>query len=104
MHLRRTPPRKSASTPLNDLMNTAPLLELEVYVPKLREKDYLLQLQQQLNFLPKLRYKVDVAHEVVYFEADDVSGLTQRSIAGLFEGIGLHPRFVGDASEKLPLE
>ena len=59
---------------------------------------------QQLDLLPQLRYKIDAAHEIVYFEADNVSGLTQRSIAELFESIGLRPRFVGDPSEKLPLQ
>ena len=82
-------------------MNDLPALELEVYAPGLRDNDHILLLRQQLDLLPRLRYKIDAAHEVVYFEADEVGDLTQRAVADLFDAIGIAPRFVGDIDGKL---
>lgn len=80
-----------------------PAIEVEVYAPGLREQGRVLQLSHQMDLLPGLRYKIDTHHEMVYFEADQLDGLSQQGIAGIFESIGLHPRFVGDVSQVLPL-
>jgi hypothetical protein len=80
-----------------------PAVEIEVYAPGLREQDRILQLSHQMDLLPGLRYKVDTLHEMVYFEADQMDGVSQSSIVEIFESIGIHPRFVGDVSSTLPV-
>lgn len=71
------------------------MIELEVYACGLRREDYVLQLHNQMNLMPKVRYKVDVHHDLVYFEIDDPAEVTQTQLAQVFEAIGLEPRFVG---------
>lgn len=80
-----------------------PAVEVEVYAPGLREHDRVLHLSHQMDLMPNLRYKIDTHHEMVYFEADQLDGLSQEGIASVFESIGLSPRFVGDVSQVLPL-
>ncbi len=80
-----------------------PAIEVEVYAPGLRENDRVLQLSHQMDLLPGLRYKVDTLHEMVYFESDQLDGLSQEGIVGVFEAIGIQPRFVGDVSATLPV-
>jgi len=82
---------------------SVPAIELEVYAPGLREQDRLLQLSHQMDLLPGLRYKVDTLHEMVYFEADQLDGLSQEGIVEVFDAIGITPRFVGDVSATLPV-
>ena len=79
------------------------MIELEVYARGLRDNDCILQLQNQMNIIPKARYKVDANHDLVYFEIDEPHTLTQRQIAKVFESIGLEPRFVGQLPAGMPL-
>ncbi len=80
-----------------------PALEIEVYAPGLREGDRILLLGNQMDLLPKLRYKVDAAHEIVYFEMDDPGRWSQKQIVEIFEHIGIQPRFIGSISDILPV-
>ena len=47
------------------------MIELEVYAKGLRNTRYLTELRGQMDMLPKVRYKIDSRHELVYFEIDD---------------------------------
>lgn len=76
------------------------MIELEVYACGLRREDYVLQLHNQMNLFPMARYKVDVHHDLVYFEIDDPAEVTQTQLTQVFEAIGLEPRFVG----QIPVE
>lgn len=80
-----------------------PAIEVEVYAPGLRESDRVLQLSHQMDLLPGLRYKVDTHHDMVYFETDQLDGISQEGIVNVFEAIGITPRFVGDVSDTLPV-
>jgi len=79
------------------------MIELEVYACGLRDGDNLLQLQSQMDVMPRIRYKVDVRHDLVYFEVDNPADVTQRQIAKLFEAIGLEARFVGQIPPEIEL-
>jgi len=79
------------------------MIELEVYACGLRDGDNLLQLQSQMDVMPRIRYKVDVRHDLVYFEIDNPADVTQRQIAKLFEAIGLEARFVGQIPPEIEL-
>jgi len=79
------------------------MIELEVYARGLRENDLVLHLQSQMNVIPKVRYKVDANHDLVYFEIDEPNTITQRQIARVFDSIGLEPRFVGQLPAGIPL-
>jgi hypothetical protein len=48
-----------------------------------------------MNLIPKVRYKVDVHHDLVYFEIDDAADVGHAQLTALFDAIGLEPRFVG---------
>jgi hypothetical protein len=76
-----------------------PMIELEIYAHGLRKADNALQLKSQMDLLPHVRYKVDVNHDIVYFEFDDVTKVTQTELTAVFTDIGLHPRFVGQMPE-----
>ncbi len=76
------------------------MIELEVYARGLRHGDNVLRLQSQMDVIPHVRYKIDLNHDLVYFELDNAEHITQRKLARLFEDIGLEPRFVG----QVPLE
>jgi hypothetical protein len=79
------------------------MIELEVYACGLRHDDYLLQLRSQMDVIPRVRYKIDANHDLVYFEIEDPKDVTQRQITRLFEDIGLQPRFVGQVPPELAL-
>lgn len=79
------------------------MIELEVYACGLRHDDHLLQLRSQMDVIPRVRYKIDANHDLVYFEIDDPKDITQRQITRLFEDIGLQPRFVGQVPSELAL-
>lgn len=81
----------------------AHMIELEVYACGLRDGDNVLQLQSQMDMMPRIRYKVDVRHDLVYFEIDNPAEVTQRSITKMFEAIGLEARFVGQIPPEIEL-
>lgn len=80
------------------------MIELEVYAPGLRAEPLLLQLRGQMDLLPHVRYKIDVNHDLVYFEIDDPAKVSLRQIDMVFTNIGLTPRFVGQIPDELTQE
>lgn len=77
------------------------MTELEVYVKGLRANNYLTELRGQMDMLPKVRYKIDVRHDLVYFEIDDPQEVSLKQLHSLFMEIGLTPRFVGQIPDTL---
>lgn len=76
------------------------MIEILVYAAGLRDPNKLMLLGHQVDVLPT-RYKIDIPHDMVYFEIDDPSKITLRQIHNLFENIGLEPRFVGQIPPEL---
>jgi len=70
------------------------MLELEVYATGLRDLNKILELDHELEAIPRLRYKVDRNHDLVYLELDEPT-ITFREIRALFRKIDLNPHFVG---------
>lgn len=79
------------------------MIELEVYACGLRQHDAVAQLRSQMDLLPKVRYKVDLNHDLVYFEIDDPADVTQRQLTKIFEAINLEPRFVGQVPAEIEI-
>lgn len=77
------------------------MIELEVYAKGLRATNYLTELRGQMDLLPKVRYKIDSRHDLVYFEIDDPQDVSQKQLHALFTDIGLTPRFVGQIPDTL---
>ncbi len=77
------------------------MIELEVYAKGLRANNYLTELRGQMDLLPKVRYKIDTRHDLVYFEIDDPRDVSMKQLHSLFTDIGLTPRFVGQIPETL---
>jgi hypothetical protein len=77
------------------------MIELEVYAKGLRATKYLVELRGQMDMLPKVRYKIDVRHDLVYFEIDHPEEVSVKQIHCLFTDIGLNPRFVGQIPDSL---
>lgn len=77
------------------------MIELEVYAKGLRANHYLMELRSQMDLLPKVRYKIDERHDLVYFEIDDPQEVSLKQIDNLFGNIGLRPRFVGQIPDTL---
>ena len=77
------------------------MIELEVYAKGLRDGNTIMQLHSQMDLVPRVRYKIDDHHELVYFEFDDGTEITQKQINRIFSEIGLEPRFVGQSSDAL---
>ena len=70
------------------------MLEVEVYATGLRDLNKILELDHELEAIPRLRYKVDRNHDLVYLELDEPT-ITFREIRALFRKIDLNPHFVG---------
>ncbi len=77
------------------------MIEVEIYAPGLRAESTVMQLRNQMDHFPKVRYKVDTRHDLVYFEIDKPGDLNQMEINQIFDAIGLEPRFVGQIPEEL---
>ena len=77
------------------------MIELEVYARGLRKESCLAELQSQMNLLPRIRYKIDTNHDLVYFEIDDPQEVSLRQLNDIFTHIGLIPRFVGQIPDTL---
>ncbi len=77
------------------------MIEIEVYARGLRADNAVMQLRSQMDLLPRIRYKMDTHHDMVYFEIDDPSEVSLKQIHHLFADIGLNPRFVGQIPDGL---
>ncbi|MEP6956202.1 MAG: hypothetical protein ABI883_05200 [Chthoniobacterales bacterium] len=70
------------------------MLELEVYAAGVRDLNKILELDQELQAVAGLRYKVDSNHDVVYLDLEEPT-VTFREIRAMFRKLGLDPRFIG---------
>jgi hypothetical protein len=77
------------------------MLEIEIYAPGLRQESRLMEFCSQMDMQPKVRYKVDSHHELVYFEIDEPGDITLDELTECFTSIGLAPRIVGQLPEGL---
>ena len=77
------------------------MIEVEIYAPGLRKESAVMQLRNQMDHFPRVRYKVDTRHDLVYFEIDRPGDISQEEIHQIFEAIDLTPRFVGQIPEEL---
>ncbi|MCX6852750.1 hypothetical protein [Prosthecobacter sp.] len=77
------------------------MIEVEIYAPGLRSESTVMQLRNQMDHFPKVRYKVDARHDLVYFEIDKPGDINQMEIHQIFDAIDLQPRFVGQIPEEL---
>lgn len=77
------------------------MIELEVYARGLRKDSAIMHLRSQMDLLPRVRYKIDPRHDLVYFEIDESEQVTLQQIDEIFTGAGLHPRFVGQIPDAL---
>ncbi len=76
------------------------MTELLVYAPGLRKENKVMQLGHQMDMLAA-RYKVDAAHDMVYFEIDNPAKVTLKQVQDLFDNIDLEARFVGQLPAEL---
>jgi hypothetical protein len=74
------------------------MIEIEIYAVGLRDK--VLELRNQMDLVPRVRYKIDENHDIAYFDADSAHDISLEQVAGCFTAIGLTPRVVG----QLPVE
>ncbi len=77
------------------------MIEVEIYAPGLRVESTMMQLRNQMDHFPKVRYKVDARHDLVYFEIDKPGDISQQEINQIFDAIDLSPRFVGQIPDEL---
>ena len=76
------------------------MLELEVYAAGVRDLNKILELDQELQAITGLRYKVDSNHDVVYLELEEPT-VTFREVRAMFRKLGLDPRFIGSIPSEL---
>lgn len=77
------------------------MIEIEVYAPGLRSESTQLELRGQMDLLPKARYKMDLHHDLVYFELEEDAAITLHDLMEVFTNIGLKPRIVGQVPESM---
>jgi hypothetical protein len=77
------------------------MIEVEIYAPGVRTEAAMMQLRNQMDHFPRIRYKVDAPHDIVYFEIDRPGDINQQEIHQIFDAIDLVPRFVGQIPEEL---
>lgn len=77
------------------------MIEVEIYAPGVRTEAAMMQLRNQMDHFPRVRYKVDARHDIVYFEIDRPGDLSQQEIDQIFDAIDLQARFVGQIPEEL---
>jgi hypothetical protein len=77
------------------------MIEVEIYAPGLRADTSMIQLRNQMDQFPRVRYKIDARHDLVYLEIDKPGDINQQEIHQVFESIDLVPRFVGQIPEEL---
>ena len=76
------------------------MTELEIYASGVRDTQIILELDQALQGIPGLRYKVDRNHDIVYFETDQPD-FNAQDILDAFTRLGLKPRVVGQVPQEL---
>ncbi|MGI8820382.1 MAG: hypothetical protein ACR2ID_05890 [Chthoniobacterales bacterium] len=76
------------------------MFELEVYAAGVRDLNKILELDQELQAIAGLRYKVDSNHDVVYLALEEPT-VTFREIRAMFRKLGLDPRFIGAIPSEL---
>jgi hypothetical protein len=79
------------------------MIELEIYAPGLSPEMKQEEFRSQMDLLPKVRYKVDAHHDVVFFEVDEPSPQMLGEILLNFTNIELTPRIVGDVPTSMLL-
>jgi hypothetical protein len=77
------------------------MIEVEIYAPGLRAESAMMRLRNQMDHFPRVRYKIDAHHDLVYFEIDRPSDISQEEIHQIFEAVDLTPRFVGQIPAEL---
>lgn len=77
------------------------MIEVEIYAPGVRSESAMMQLRNQMDHFPRVRYKVDARHDIVYFEIDRAGDMSQQEIHQIFDAIDLVPRFVGHIPDEL---
>lgn len=77
------------------------MIEVEIYAPGIRTEAAMMQLRNQMDHFPRVRYKVDGRHDLVYFEIDRPGDISQQEIDQVFDAIDLQARFVGQIPEEL---
>lgn len=77
------------------------MIEVEIYTPGVRTEAAMMQLRNQMDHFPRVRYKVDARHDLVYFEIDRAGDISRQEIHQIFDAIDLTPRFVGQIPEEL---
>ncbi|MBE2285371.1 MAG: hypothetical protein IAE77_18060 [Prosthecobacter sp.] len=77
------------------------MIEVEIYAPGVRSEAAMMQLRNQMDHFPRVRYKVDARHDLVYFEIDRPGDINQQEIDQIFDAIDLQARFVGQIPEEL---
>jgi len=77
------------------------MIEVEIYAPGVRSEAAMMQLRNQMDHFPRVRYKVDARHDIVYFEIDRAGDISQMEIHQIFDAIDLSPRFVGQIPDEL---
>ena len=75
------------------------MIELEIYAPGLRDDTILMQFRDQMDLLPKVRYKVDTHHDLVYFEIAEAGITSLDELTETFTNVGLAPRIVGQVPD-----
>jgi hypothetical protein len=76
------------------------MVELEVYAAGVRAPDKMLGLALELDVIPRLRYKVDTDHDIIYMEfEDEVPRLSTFEV--LFAKLELDLKFVGRLPENV---
>lgn len=77
------------------------MIEVEIYAPGIRTEAAMMQLRNQMDSFPRVRYKVDARHDIIYFEIDRPGDISQQELHQIFDAIDLVPRFVGQIPEEL---
>lgn len=70
------------------------MVEVEVYARGVRAPDKLLGLDLELGAYPRLRYKVDTHHDIIFLESDD-RAVSLEEIGSVFRKLDLEALFVG---------
>ena len=76
------------------------MIELEVYAAGIRNHEKILELDQEVEAIAGLHYKVDSNHDIVYKEFEDPS-ITLTEVKGIFAKLGLSAKIVGSVPAEL---